>query len=334
MNNHLLPFSYNQSRPPTWLGRLIQPLSDILCGSPRHTTPQQPSTTPINLQNDQDGVPPIRIVCISDTHNSTPILPPGDILIHAGDLTTHGTFAEMQAQLKWLSSQPHTYKIVIAGNHDILLDEKSDAKFLTRAGDSATERKQLDWSGVEYLQDEAITLKLPVPGLGKQQVRRVKIYGSPLTPEFGLWAFQYPPIRDVWTGRIPDDTDILVVHGPPALYGDNDGEKRPTGQVKVKGDGYLLCEIRRVKPRMVVCGHIHGAYGLAAIQHDDIEDAMDGLQMAWKVYGLLRALKQTLWSKIAIGRNIDGRRESHIVNAAVAPGVDHREEKSVIVIDF
>ncbi|KAJ5925859.1 hypothetical protein N7454_007369, partial [Penicillium verhagenii] len=221
-----------------------------------HARPQQPSTTPINLQNDQEGVPPIRILCISDTHDATPILPPGDILIHAGDLTTHGTFAEMQAQLKWLSG----------------------VKFLTSAGDSATERKQLDWSGVEYLQDEAITLELPVPGLVTQQVRRVKIYGFPLTPEFGLWAFQYPPTRHVWTGRIPDDTDILVVHGPPALYGDNDSEKKPTGQVKVKGDGYLL--------------------------------------------------------KIAIGRNIDGRRESHIVNAAVAPGVDHREEKSAIVIDF
>ena len=64
-----------------------------------------------------------------------------------------------------------------------------------------------------------------------------------MTPEFGLWAFQYPSIRDVWTGQIPDDTDVLVVHGPPALYGDGDGEKGPDGKIKVKGDGYLLREI-------------------------------------------------------------------------------------------
>lgn len=83
-----------------------------------------------------------------------------------------------------------------------------------------------------------------------------------MTPEFGLWAFQYLSIRDVWTGRIPDDTDILVVHGPPALYGDCDGEKGPDGKIKVKGDGYLLREIQRVIPKMVVCGHIHGAFGV------------------------------------------------------------------------
>ncbi|KAJ5814847.1 hypothetical protein N7474_006624 [Penicillium riverlandense] len=334
MNNHLLPYPYNLSQPPTWLDRVFQPLSDALFREPKHCTPQEPSTTPIPLQNNGDNLPPIRIICISDTHSATPLLPPGDILIHAGDLTSSGTFAEMQAQLRWLSSQPHTYKIVIAGNHDILLDEASDPKFLTRGGDSVTERKELDWSGIRYLQDEAVTLELPVPGLGKQQVRRVKIYGSPLTPELGLWAFQYPSIRDVWTGRVPDDTDILVVHGPPALYGDCDGEKGPTGQVKVKGDGYLLREIRRLKPKMVVCGHIHGAFGLAVIEHDETQDIMNGLQMRWAGYNLFGALKQTLWSKITSISNVDRREETLVINAAVAPGAGRAEDKSAIAIDF
>lgn len=34
-----------------------------------------------------------RIVCVSDTHNSTVSLPQGDVLIHAGDLTTQGSLA-------------------------------------------------------------------------------------------------------------------------------------------------------------------------------------------------------------------------------------------------
>lgn len=38
-----------------------------------------------------------RIVCISDTHNSTVKLPKGDVLIHAGDLTNQGSYAEVRS---------------------------------------------------------------------------------------------------------------------------------------------------------------------------------------------------------------------------------------------
>ena len=36
-----------------------------------------------------------RIVCISDTHNTTVKLPKGDVLIHAGDLTNQGSYSEV-----------------------------------------------------------------------------------------------------------------------------------------------------------------------------------------------------------------------------------------------
>lgn len=133
---------------------------------------------------------------------------------------------------------------------------------------------------------------------------------------------------------VPDDTDILVVHGPPALYGDCDGEKGPTGKVKVKGDGYLLCEIRRVRPKTVICGHVHGAFGLAVIQHNGIQDVMNGLQMRWKGYDLARALKQTFRSKITTRRNVDRPKETIVVNAAIAPSGLRSEDKSAIAIDF
>lgn len=331
MNNHLLPFPYNQSKPPTWLERVAQPLSHLLLGGPTQLAPQIPST-PISVQINDD-LPPVRIICISDTHNATPGLPPGDILIHAGDLTARGTFDEVQAQLRWLSSQSHTHKVVIAGNHDFILDESSETKFLSREGISAAERKKLDWNGLHYLQNEAVALELP-SAAGEQQVRRVKIYGSPLTPECGRWAFQYPAIRDVWTGQVPDDTDILVVHGPPALYGDCDGDMSPDGKQKVKGDGYLLREIQRVKPKLVVCGHIHGAFGSAAIQHDGTQDAMNGLQMRWEGYDWMGALRQTLWSKLTMKKNADRPKETLVVNAAIAPSGLNSEDKSPFAIDF
>lgn len=62
----------------------------------------------------------VTVACISETHNCP--LPPGDILPHAGDLSRFGTFAEIQAQISWLAAQPFLHKVVIAGNHDPLLD--------------------------------------------------------------------------------------------------------------------------------------------------------------------------------------------------------------------
>ena len=54
---------------------------------------------------------PVKIVCISDTHNSLPDLPSGDVLVHAGDLTQSGSLKELKAVITWLNSQPHPHKI-------------------------------------------------------------------------------------------------------------------------------------------------------------------------------------------------------------------------------
>lgn len=56
-----------------------------------------------------------RIACISDTHNNTPKLPPGDVLIHAGDLTNQGSYDELERTVAWLEKAPFEVKIVVAG---------------------------------------------------------------------------------------------------------------------------------------------------------------------------------------------------------------------------
>jgi hypothetical protein len=63
----------------------------------------------------------IRVVCISYTHDTQPSVP-GDVLIHAGDLTPNGTAEELHAAVTWISCLPHPIKIVVAGNHDKILD--------------------------------------------------------------------------------------------------------------------------------------------------------------------------------------------------------------------
>ena len=58
-------------------------------------------------------------MCISDTHNHGPgdgyKLPKGDILIHAGDLTSQGSYHELQKAAAWLAKADFAVKIVVAG---------------------------------------------------------------------------------------------------------------------------------------------------------------------------------------------------------------------------
>src|SRR5262249_23486566 len=65
----------------------------------------------------------VRIVCMSDTHGREVEVPDGDLLIHAGDFTMHGQLLEVVAFNKWLADLPHRYRVVIAGNHEIVFQE-------------------------------------------------------------------------------------------------------------------------------------------------------------------------------------------------------------------
>ncbi|KAL1840580.1 hypothetical protein VTJ49DRAFT_312 [Mycothermus thermophilus] len=202
----------------------------------------------------QPLVEPVSVVCVSDTHNSQPKLPEGDILIHAGDLTQSGTLAELQAQLNWLRAQSHPIKIVVAGNHDMLLDPAFGGRRRDGAGDAAAEREAIDWGDVIYLENEATTITCT-------NGRQLRVYGSPWSPRLGSWAFQYPRGEDVWAGTVPRDVDILITHGPPKAHLDLQGI----------GCEHLLSELWRVRPRLHVFGHVHGGAGTEWLQFDALQ---------------------------------------------------------------
>ena len=182
----------------------------------------------------------ITIACISDTHNTQPLIPHADLLIHAGDLTQSGSPEEIQAALTWLQSLDHPHKIIIAGNHDIGLDSDDIAKF--------------QWGDVKYLQDSATSITF-------SNGRCLNVFGSAWTPTPGTWAFQYSRGEDVWTGKIPDDTDILVTHMPPRFHLDIAGF----------GDDNLLKELWRTRPKLHVFGHIHEGWGKDFLIYDQFE---------------------------------------------------------------
>ena len=56
----------------------------------------------------------MRIVCISDTHSrhDQVEVPPGDVLVHAGDSTMAGRVEEITKFNHWLVGLPHPYKIL------------------------------------------------------------------------------------------------------------------------------------------------------------------------------------------------------------------------------
>jgi calcineurin-like phosphoesterase family protein len=183
---------------------------------------------------------PLHIVAISDTHglHDGLVVPDGDILIHAGDLTMNGDEDDVIAANEFLGTLPHPDKIVIAGNHDFCFerDPKHCSRLLTNA---------------IYLQDSAVV------------VRGLKVYGSPWQPWFCDWAFNLrrgQPLREKWD-LIPSDTDVLITHGPPQGIHDytSDGEHA--------GCADLLAAVTRIQPRLHVFGHIHEGWGQCTSQH-------------------------------------------------------------------
>ncbi|MEO8648077.1 MAG: metallophosphatase domain-containing protein [Acidobacteriota bacterium] len=185
----------------------------------------------------------MRIVCLSDTHNRHRQIevPPGEILIHSGDATTNGTLDEVKAFAGWFGRLPHKHKIFVAGNHDWLFQRDPDAASKLLGG------------GITYLQDSVA------------EIDGLKFYGSPWQPRFYDWAFNLfrgKELAEKWN-LIPDDTEILITHGPP--YGILDEVETPHGSASHEGCQDLFERIKVLvdggQLKLHVFGHIHGGYG-------------------------------------------------------------------------
>lgn len=201
------------------------------------------------------------ITAISDTHNRHKhltskglgdTLPEGDLLIHGGDLTGQGLKGEVLDILKWFTevANRYTYGVVfIAGNHDRSFDPKFNLESMTEKPLWLQEALNSLPSNVQYLENNSVT------------INGIKIWGSPITPWFhgDRWAFNKhrgPDIKEVWD-TIPDDTDIVVTHGP--VYGKLDFT---TYDKLYVGCHELEKKLYEVKPKIHISGHIHEGYGM------------------------------------------------------------------------
>lgn len=176
----------------------------------------------------------MRIVLTSDLHGALPDIGPCDLLLIAGDVCpveNHDLdFQRNWLQTvfaDWLEKTPAEQIVGIAGNHDFIFE---------------AEKVDLPWT---YLQDAEAT------------VNGLRIWGSPWVPNLRSWAFYGGPgrVRGTIIDAIPSGIDILLSHGP--MYGAGD---RVMDGMYV-GCKEMLNQIKRISPKLFVCGHIHEGYG-------------------------------------------------------------------------
>jgi hypothetical protein len=140
--------------------------------------------------------------------------------------------------MNWLSAQPHATKIFVPGNHD---------EPFAQAKELAILRKMFPI--VRILIDQELWLS------------GMRIYGAPWLPAVftdttHFWlGVRSPALQEKWDA-IPDDSVLLITHGPP--YGVLD--KNEGGQYI--GDPVLANRLAQLPElRAHVFGHVHASPG-------------------------------------------------------------------------
>lgn len=204
----------------------------------------------------------MKIVCISDTHNRHrevcfDTAASGDVLVHAGDFTNFGSLKEVRDFVQWFAGlEGFRHKVLIAGNHDVGMDPDYDNQetggvFVSEEDRAEIARLVCHNPAFHYLHDSSVVLD------------GVKFYGAPYVcldmSAPTRWAFSLTDMQIVCKGvweRIPDDTDVLITHGPPYSILD----RSYSGHV---GDDFLLLQvIQRVRPQVHIFGHVHNQQGV------------------------------------------------------------------------
>jgi hypothetical protein len=222
----------------------------------------------------------MKITHISDTHNKhnqlNGLLPGGDLLIHSGDISSLGRETEVKRFVKWFNDiNNYTNKIFIAGNHDMTFDREQLLRDKLAHFEGKTEYDTECAEGKPAWLEELLGIHLRPNVFYLENnfviLDDVKIWGSPITPSFGYgWAFNKDrgyDINQIWN-RIPNDTDIVITHGP--IYGYCDRTNREGLNV---GCDQLYHRLNEVRPQLHFSGHIHEAYGY---RHTDWGYAFNG----------------------------------------------------------
>lgn len=160
-----------------------------------------------------------------------------DIAIFSGDCSNprEPSINEQEVRnfITWYHKLDIKHKIFVSGNHDTSIEKG----YITK--------DNFDQAGIIYLENDSI------------EIDGVKIWGSPITPNFGMgWAFNKSreTINRVWD-TIPEDSDIVVTHGPPK--GILDLSYNRNNELEYCGCSALRKRILKLEPKLSLFGHIH-----------------------------------------------------------------------------
>ncbi|KAL8765662.1 MAG: hypothetical protein Q9209_007342 [Squamulea sp. 1 TL-2023] len=228
-----------------------------------------------------------RFCIISDTHTAKlwpssdkshayrDPLPSADVLLHAGDITMIGYIDEYESMIDMLSQADAELKIVIAGNHDVTLDEPyyeniGKRKFHRNFGEDLEVVREM-WTGqkakkagIVYLDEGVRTFTLSNGAsftMMKNELTSPRSTHHPYQPEFCNFAFGYRRDEDRFNNKAQNpvpgwpNIDIMLTHGPPA------GILDETCHGDKVGCEHLLRATRRCRPRLHCFGHIHEGWG-------------------------------------------------------------------------
>ncbi|KAF7900874.1 hypothetical protein EAF00_003095 [Botryotinia globosa] len=217
--------------------------------------------------------------------------------------------------LKMLSNFDAELKLVIAGNHDLELDEgwckahlEEDEDYLDEHGELAKE------AGATYLEEGTHTFNL-------ESGATFKVYTSPCQPEFRDYAFPYKSNEDRFNASgetakgvtsiaenpIPADVRVVMTHGPPKGFRDEN-----------LGCENALRAVQRAKPLMHCFGHIHEGYGANKIAWEDKIKGGDDLVNKYPQ---------------AMDLDIESGKETLMVNAAILDG-EHQPTNAPWIINL
>jgi len=198
------------------------------------------------------------IDCIGCLHGQYPKLEGGDLLIVTGDLTARHTINEIDEFNNWIFNQRYRKKILIAGNHDDILEmgvfDINDPQDNTVIIDPSCDYLCNSGTEFEYEEDD---IELEECGIHPTVDKSLKIWGTPhsllfegVNPRCNAFMGTEEELKKEYD-KIPEGIDILISHTPPYGILDMNKHGEHCGSISLRETMF------RVKPKYLICSHIH-----------------------------------------------------------------------------
>lgn len=193
----------------------------------------------------------MKIVAISDLHGYLPEIEKCDMLIIAGDISPiliQGNISAMTEWLfgefmEWINKLPCDDVVLVPGNHDFWFERNKKGPRITSLIVETKAKLSCLFNTSKTFYDE--------------NANKITIFGTPYCSIYGNWPFmREDSVLEQKFSQIPEDIDILVSHDPPFGICDIDicHDAPYKGHI---GNKPLSIALMRVKPKYVICGHIH-----------------------------------------------------------------------------